>query len=504
MATKAVDRREFLQRVAVAAGGVALWPFAEVVAGSAARAAPPGLRELGPVPDLRDGKVRLHLPEGFQYRSFHDNDSGPVTLNDGTALPGRHDGMAAFPAPDGKVWLVRNHEVNGSSIGGAFGPGAPYDSSALGGTTTTLVDGFGNASQAFTSLNGTQMNCMGGRMPWGSWITCEETINGPDVFDDFTRGSAPPTTYIQNARLTQPHGFIFDVPAGGQSNRQPIRSAGRFAHEAVAFDPVGGILYLTEDNFGFPSGFYRYLPPNDPMEDGHLADGGDLQMLAVTGMPNVDLAASQGRRATYAVEWVDIADPFPGADGRFPTAGGLPTFTNDEAIRWVGDQGREQGAAYFSRIEGCVYDNGVVYFCCTQGGGPAETSIGPIVDGFGNGTGQIWAYRIEDQVLQLIFESPGVDTLDLPDNVTVRNGRGTLVLCEDGPVDNYLRGLTRGGQIFDIALNRLLRNATDVPRFGEEFAGATFSPDGETLFVNIQAAQGISFAIWGPWPQLGV
>jgi secreted PhoX family phosphatase len=106
--------------------------------------------------------------------------------------------------------------------------------------------------------------------------------------------------------------------------------------------------------------------------------------------------------------------------------------------------------------------------------------------------------------LQLIYESPGAGSLDLPDNVAVRSGRGTLVLCEDGTGDNYLRGLTRGGQIFDIALNRLTRNTGGAPRFGEEFAGATFSPDGETLFVNIQASQGISFAIWGPWQQLGV
>ena len=55
--------------------------------------------------------------------------------------------------------------------------------------------------------------------------------------------------------LTKPHGYVFEVPAShlpghGQSNRKPITHAGRFAHEAVSFDPKGGHLYLTEDNFG--------------------------------------------------------------------------------------------------------------------------------------------------------------------------------------------------------------------------------------------------------------
>ena len=489
MAIKA-DRREFLQKVAVAAGGAALWPFADVVAGGTAQASP-GFRALGPVPDLRDGKVRLHLPEGFEYRSFHDTDGPPVVLGDGTVLPGRHDGMAAFPGPEGKVWLVRNHEVNGPAP--AFGPGAPYDAMTSGGTTTTLVDGRGNVHQSFTSLNGTQMNCMGGPMPWGSWITCEETVNGPDVGADFT--GAP------NTSLQRPHGYLFEVPAGGQSDRDPIRSAGRFAHEAVAFDPAGGILYLTEDNFGFPSGFYRYIPPENPMESGRLADGGRLQMLAVVGMPNANLAASQRQRATYDVTWVDIEQP----DVVFPYTPGQPAPTsNNDAINFVGNQGRAQGAAWFSRIEGCVYDRGTVYFCCTQGGGPAETGPSDTIGGFGNGSGQIWAYRTEPQTLQLVYESPGAEALDFPDNVTVRSGRGTLVLCEDSTGDNFLRGLNRGGQIFDIALNRMTVNATGAPRFGDEFAGATFSPDGETLYVNVQASRGITYAIWGPWQRLGV
>jgi secreted PhoX family phosphatase len=492
MATQAVDRRGFLQRVAVAAGGTALWPFADVAAG-ARPDPPPGHLTLRPVRDLRDGKIRLHLPKGFEYRSFHDNDSGPITLADGTSLPGRHDGMAAFPGPGGN-WLVRNHEVNGNRVGGAFGPGTPYDSSALGGTTTTLVDGFGNVIQGFTSLNGTQMNCMGGEMPWGTWITCEETVNGPDVGADFTGAS--------NVNLQQRHGYIFEVPAGGQSNRQPIRSAGRFAHEAVAFSPDDGRLYMTEDNFGFPSGFYRYTPTNDPVADAQLADGGTLQMLAVDGTPNADLAASQPEGATYPVRWVDIPNP----DVEFPYTPGEPAPTsNNDAINYVGNQGRADGAAWFSRLEGAVYHEGVVYFCATQGGGPAEGSFGPIANGFGNGNGQIWAYHVADEVLELVFESPGPDTLDLPDNVTIRGGRGTLVLCEDSPGDNYLRGLTSEARIFDIALNRLRSNTPPfTPRYGEEFAGATFSPDGETLYVNIQSSRGITFAIWGPWADLGV
>jgi len=487
-----LDRRTFLRGSAATAGAAVLGgPFQGFVARAALAAAPPtASRELRAIPDLRDDKVRLWLPEGFQYRSFHDTESA-VTLDDGTALPGRHDGMAAFPGADGNVVLVRNHEINGP--GAAFGPAtpAPYDAAARGGTTTVVVSPTGVVQNAFTSLNGTQMNCSGGPMPWGSWITCEETVNGPDVGPDFT--GAP------NVALTQRHGFIFEVPAGGQSNRQPITSAGRFAHESVAFDPVDGILYLTEDNFGFPSGFYRYVPNENPMETGSLDNEGQLQMLAVVGLPNANLAAHQRRRATYDVEWVDIADPAP----TFPYTPGVPApTTNDTALVHVGNQGRAQGAAYFSRLEGSAYDDGVVYFTATQGGGPAETSLGPIADGYGNGSGQVWAYKIRDQVLQLVFESPNRDVLDFPDNVTTSR-RGTLILCEDNTQDNYLRGLTRGGQLFDIALNRL-RSAGGADRSGDEFAGSTFSPDGDTLFVNIQASAGMTFAIWGPWEQIGV
>ena len=488
-----IHRRRFLQGAAGAAAAAALGgPFQGFTALAANANGRDRQNTLRAIPDLRDGKVRLWLPEGFQYRSFHDTDlpSGSfVTLDDGTRLPGRHDGMGAFRMANGHVCLVRNHEINGP-VSAAFGPGDPYDNHAGSGTTSIEVTLQGEVIRSFTSLNGTQMNCSGGIMPWGSWITCEETINGPDVGPDFTGAS--------NVTLEQRHGFIFEVPAGGQSDRQPITAAGRFAHEAVAFDPREGILYLTEDNFGFPSGFYRYLPAANPMRTGELGNDGRLQMLAVAGRPNIHLEATGVAGTSYDVEWVDIEEPNPS----FPYTPGVPApTTNNDALVYVGNQGRAQGAAHFSRLEGATYDRGVIYWTSTQGGGVAET--GPdTVGGYGNGHGQVWAYEPRARRLTLVYQSPGPDVLDFPDNVTT-SPRGTLILCEDNTNDNYLRGLSRKGELFDVALNRMV-SITGADRSGDEFAGSTFSPDGSTLYVNIQASRGITFAIWGPWGRVGV
>ncbi len=177
--------------------------------------------------------------------------------------------------------------------------------------------------------------------------------------------------------------------------------------------------------------------------------------------------------------------------------------TNDEAIVFVGNQGRAKGAAYFSRLEGQVYDRGIVYFTSTQGGGEPEPSFqAGDSSGFGNGYGQVWAYDTRSETLTCVFQSPGPEVLDFPDNVTA-SPRGTLVVCEDSSGDNYLRGLTRHGKLWDIALNRLTASDGTI-RYSDEFAGSTFSPNGRTLFVNIQASRGMSFAIWGPWRSIGV
>ncbi len=86
----------------------------------------------------------------------------------------------------------------------------------------------------------------------------------------------------------------------------------------------------------------------------------------------------------------------------------------------------------------------------------------------------MWAYDTKRRKLTCLFQSPGPLVLDLPDNVTTSK-RGTLVVCEDNINDNFVRGLTRKGELFDIALNRLVSSAGN-DRSNDEFAGLDVQP----------------------------
>ena len=205
-------------------------------------------------------------------------------------------------------------------------------------------------------------------MPWGTWITCEETVNGPDVGPDFTG--------VSNVPLTQRHGFIFEVPAGGQSNRQPITSAGRFAHEAAAWSPKEGALYLTEDNFGFPSGFYRYFPPTDPMETGSLANGGRLQMLRVVGQTERPSRGQPDERRDLRRRLGRHRRSRTRRSRTRRVSRRRPRTTTPSATSATRVGRRAPPTSRASRAPRSRRDE--IYFDATQGGGAAET--GPAAD----------------------------------------------------------------------------------------------------------------------------
>ncbi|MDZ8223123.1 alkaline phosphatase PhoX [Nostoc sp. ChiVER01] len=381
----------------------------------------------------------LEVPRGFQYRVISRTGT---PMSDGNLEPSNHDGMAAFPGPQNTTILIRNHELSNSS--GTRVPGVevpnPYDPICRGGTTTLVVGPDRELIKQFSSLGGTIRNCAGGRTPWGSWISCEE---------DTTRPSA-------SNGVKKLHGYNFEVPASATSPVDPVPlvAMGRFNHEAVAVDPKTGYVYQTEDRGD--SLFYRFIPT----VPGQLKEGGILQALKIIGRPGVNTKTGFVVGQKLAVDWVNIPDPNP--------------ITTDN----VRVQGFNLGAAQFSRGEGIYYDDnngkGEFYFTATDGG--------PV------GGGQVWRYIPGEEKIELFVESESKNELDMPDNIVVAPF-GDLILCEDGDGDNFLIGVTPSGEIYKFA-----RNALETG----EFAGACFSPDGRTLFVNIQTP-GITLAIWGPW-----
>jgi secreted PhoX family phosphatase len=430
---------------------------------------------------IPDPAKRLDLPAGFSYTLISETGG---TMSDGFFRPGRPDGMACFAHPDDadKCILMRNHE-NWNSIptGSPFGKDNElldrvsesqlYDRKAdgspfFGGVTKLVYDlKHKRMERDFLVLTGTAANCAGGPTPWGSWLSCEEEM--------LTAGE-------ESGKY---HGFVFENPssATGLIDAVPLKAMGRFTHEAASVDPKTGIVYMTEDSrTGL---FYRFIP-NIP---GKLQEGGRLQALVLTDRKAAITSnwpkdwGGQGPETfvvgqDHVAQWIDLDDvEAPEAD--------------------LAQRGHAAGAAQFMRGEGLDYalrtdgTTGDFYFTCTEGG--AER------------VGQIWRYTPDQGPdsgleaggsLQLFFESTNADSLDMCDNLVVAPWHD-IILCEDGRGDQYLRGLSPDGKIYDIARN--------AHKDQSEFCGACFSPDGTTMFVNVQEP-GYTYAINGPWETLRV
>jgi uncharacterized protein len=487
-----LSRRELLSRSAAGLGvavlGKATGLFDTLPAGAA-----PG--DYGPVASAipaNGGPAVLAVPDGFTYRTF--GATGTPLLSGGVHARS-HDGMAALPTRRRSITrLTRNQEVRTApgtapGIDAVGGPSSTkYDAQGVGGVTVIDFDTItGQVVNEFVGINGTIVNCAGGIAHRHSgWITCEETTAGPQSGWD------------------QQHGYAFFLPGGATATvpAVPLVAMGRFAHEACAVDQRG-IVYETEDaGSSRPSGFYRYLPTNP----NRLELGGTLQMLAIDGQPGLDLREGRTVSETLPVRWVTIDEPDPEPVIDFGVAGANSCFT----------QGFAGGGAKFNRLEGIWADGNRIVFCSTSGG-DVKNGDAPGSDGFVEGYGQIWEYhgtgRADGGTLTLIYESTSGALLDSPDNLLV-TPRGGIMLCEDDASDvdndthplalgienvNRLVGLVPGGEPFEFAVNVLNDS---------ELAGACYSSDGTTLFVNVfggsTLGSGMTCAITGPWNRGGL
>ncbi len=373
----------------------------------------------------------LAVPPGFRV-TILERVGAP--MSDGARVPALPDAMGAFAGEAGQVVLMRNHEAGRDMAMSGLDlnrlPEQMYDRGAAGGVTRLVVGPDLKRVTSHGVLAGTLRNCAGGVSPWG-WLSCEESVEPG-------------------------HGYVFLCPKGATRLTSPQRltAYGRFNHEAACVDPATHIAYLTEDR---PDGcLYRFVPRERarPFE-------GVLQALRVIGQParNTGEGLAPGQR--LAVDWVEAPEP----------------EAEDDGLRL---RSRARGACTISRGEGLWFHDGRVYFAATSGGP--------------NGTGQIFCLRDTrsgEADLTLLAQSTSADELDGPDNITVAPW-GDVIIAEDGRGEQYLRGLTRAGKLYNIARNALSEG---------ELAGVCFSPDGRTLFLNLQH-DGLTVALSGPWRDL--
>ncbi|MFI2378940.1 alkaline phosphatase PhoX [Streptomyces sp. NPDC018964] len=477
-----LTRRDFARTSAIAGAGVALTGSVAALASAPhalatadTESADDGAREaaerhdgVGYGPLVADPDGLLALPAGFTYRVL--THAGRTRLETGEFTPADHDGTAAFPGPRGSTLLVNNHEMDGPREEAEFPvpltEGLVYDPAAPGGCTIVEVRRDGGVAE-WVGIAGTANNCAGGSTPWGTWLTCEENSDRAG----------------ENG-MTKDHGYVFEVdPADRRANRdpKPLKFFGRYDHEAVVIDVKRGHAYLTEDA-DEPNGlFYRWTPP-----EGFRYGPGTLRTLAddagVLQAPRCydsggryvdDLSRATRTGTVYGVDWVDVPD----RDAR--TVDVREQFAEGEVTR-------------ARKLEGMWWGDGGAYIVSSYA---REES--PVQH-----DGQVWFYDPGRRTLTLkvllgVNRDPSGDgAFDGPDNITV-SPYGGLIIAEDGEGAQHLFGATDSGRTYPIARNELNIGTEDEPEFSE-FTGVTFSPDGKTLYANIQEP-GIMLAITGPW-----
>lgn len=279
----------------------------------------------------------------------------------------------------------------------------------------------------------------------------KEYVSSSGTIRNCAGGATPWNTWLTcEETRTATHGYVFEVDPQQPENemsKTPIKDMGRFSHEACAIDPATGYVYLTED--ASPSYLYRFIPNDTSQKPGALQKGGKLYAAAIEAV--TDPAASTFKTGqTFKIVWKELD----------------PHLCREDA--------KEQKCIEFSRLEGAFFQEGVFWFDDTSAGDKK--------------LGRVYRYVPHTNTLELFYEGNDAREMEYPDNICCTPW-GDLWYAEDGSGQDRIMGITPEGKVYPFAANRLS---------GSELCGPTFSPDGNTLFVNIQSP-GKTFAIWGPF-----
>ncbi len=383
---------------------------------------------------------------------------------------------------------------------------------------------------------GTLNNCAHGVTPWNTYLTCEENwagyfVNGdkidqkPDLPREHARYGVPTDTsrYGWEKAASGADEYVrFNLTASGASaaedyrnevngfgwvvefdpfdpNSTPVKRThlGRFAHEGVIFAPVVPgkpiVLYSGDDaRFEYIYKFVSAANYEPGVTDGSILDEGTLY------------AAKFNADGTG--EWLALA---PGQNGLTPENGFADLAEILLNTRAAADTA---GATKMDRPEWGAIDprTGHVYFTLTNNTRRTQLQVDAVNPRAENNYGQIvrWVEGSEDYTATNfqweLFVLAGTARQSATFNGLALND-DNIFACPDGlwcdpdgrlwiQTDMGDLGPNQSGPLAPLGMNMMLAAdpATgEIRRFltgpwGQEITGVVTTPDGKTMFVNVQ------------------
>lgn len=418
------------------------------------------------------------IPEEYEYSIlFRENDYVYTSPTEKALAKKNHDYIAFIPgAKKEDAQLYVSHETNDSST--VLGDGGAGTIFSIHQTKGQWVRNGAHYNIDFNPVGGTYDNCGGVYIKETNRILTAEEFPPENNEKLYKKGrGVRDTSVFKDLKRHENMGWMVEVDPSSRKAIRKLYALGRYSHESACISKDGKTIYMTDDHA--PSILFKFIA-NTPFQ----FDQGTL----------------------YAYDQNRVLDPWIVLPGVLDSL----VIIRDIAIR--------KGATVFMRMEWMTLVNDKIYI--------TETGVDRFeLQQHGVREEQL-AYHLKNKNTNgvLLYPHGGLLELDLKTNtirISLEGGKGTkdpskhfsnpdaithqtfegktwLIICEDLIGKDQQRVISQEGEAKDYTneiwwLDTSIPNpkVDDLQRFlvavpGAECTGVCFSPDGETLFLNVQ------------------